>query len=130
VVAEGGVSWVYGHDEEVAEVQFLQDGVGVASVGDRLAQSGGQFGQNRSLQQKGAHGWLLLIQHLLGQKVKDVAVGLGQVGDEGGAVGGGGDASQRTGQQSQTRGPALGAGVESGQVARGEIQEKPPSRRA
>ena len=47
---------------------------------------------------------------------------MGQVGDEGSTAGGGRDAVEGAGQEAQAHGPALGAGLESGQVNRGEGQ--------
>lgn len=64
----------------------------VAPASHRLAEGRGQFGQDGGFQQKGPQLRLLAVQHLFGQKVKDVAICLGQVGDEGATLGGSVDA--------------------------------------
>ena len=105
-------------DKEVAAVEVLQQRRRVTPTGDRLTTGRGQLVEDRGLQQEGPQGRLLALQHLLGQKIKDVARGMRHRLDKSPAAGPVGDAVERAGQQAETGWPTLGAFLQGHQVVR------------
>ena len=107
VVAPPAAHLVQRHHEQPGPFGLFQQRLAVRSAGDRVTQLPRQPLQHRGLKQKRAHLLALLLEHLFGQEVQDVAVAAGERGREPGGIG---LPAQRQGRQLQPGGPPLGAG--------------------
>ena len=75
-------------DQEQARLfRFLEKGPAALAAGDGVAQGTAEPVEYRGLQQEGAQLLVLLLEHLFGQVVEDVAVAAGERGHEGGGIG-------------------------------------------
>jgi hypothetical protein len=62
------------HQEQVGSFQLFQHLLAIAATGKPIAQRAAELLEHRGLQQEASHIAGLLLEHLLGQVVKDVAV--------------------------------------------------------
>ena len=109
--------WVVeGDDEEVVALERLEHGGAVAAAGDGVAERAGEPVEHGGVEEEGAHVVGLAAQHLLDEVVEDEPVAAGEVLDEGGRVV---DAAQRQAGELEPGDPALGAGLEGGDLVVG-----------
>ena len=105
VVAPPAAHLIQRHQEQPGPFGLFQQRLAAGPAGDRVAQLPRQPLQHRGLQQKRAHLLTLVLEHLLGQVVQDIAVAAGERGDEAVDVG---LPAQRQARQLQPGRPALG----------------------
>ena len=109
-------------DEQVLPLQVVEQPLTVGSIGQRVAQVGGEQIEHRRLEQEPAHAGRLPVQDLLDQIVQDEAVAAGEGVDESGDVLGGRAGGDGQRGQLQSGGPALRSRAERGHVPGRELQ--------
>ena len=118
VVAPPAAHLIQRHHEQPGPFDLLQQRLAAGPAGDRVAQLPRQPLQHRRLKQERAHLLTLVLEHLLGQVVQDVAVAAGERGDEPADVV---LPAQRQGRQLQPGRPALGP---RGQRRGGRVRQR------
>ena len=125
VVAVPAAAVVERDEEEVRAVQRLEHrlavrgGTGVVRRAHGVAQRSGESGEDGGVEQEAAYVVGLAADDLVGEVVDDEPVVAGESGDERGLVVA---VAQRDGGELERRHPALGAGLQRGDVGDGESE--------
>src|SRR3712207_5646401 len=109
-------AWGNLNQKQIASVHAVQNSRRVRPPGYGTAGCGRQLWEDRGLQQKRADKWILGGEHLVGQILNQLAVGLPELVEELPARVGQFQREQRGGEHGKSSGPALGSVVERGEL--------------